>query len=75
MLVLTRKVGERIVIADDILVEVLEVIGSRVRIGIKAPSGVTILRQELVVDGDQPPRQPRPEARLAANPARSAAVS
>jgi carbon storage regulator len=69
MLVLTRKVGERIVIADDILVEVLEVVGSRVRIGIKAPSGVTILRQELLVDAGKPARQERPEGRTAANPA------
>jgi carbon storage regulator len=48
MLVLTRKVGERIVIADQIVVEVLQVVGNRVRLGIQAPSGVTILRQELV---------------------------
>jgi carbon storage regulator len=49
MLVLTRKAGERIVIDDNILIEVLEVQGNRVRIGIQAPHGVTILRQELVV--------------------------
>jgi carbon storage regulator len=48
MLVLTRKVGERIVINTDILIEVLEVQGNRVRIGIQAPQGVPILRQELL---------------------------
>jgi carbon storage regulator len=48
MLVLTRKAGERIVIDDNIVVEVLEVQGNRVRIGIQAPQGVTILRQELL---------------------------
>jgi carbon storage regulator len=48
MLVLTRKVGERIVIDDNIVVEVLQVVGNRVRLGIQAPAGVTILRQELV---------------------------
>jgi carbon storage regulator len=48
MLVLTRKAGERIVIDDNIIVEVLEVQGNRVRIGIQAPQGVTILRQELL---------------------------
>jgi len=48
MLVLTRKAGERIVIADNIVVEVLEVQGNRVRIGIQAPQGVTILREELL---------------------------
>jgi carbon storage regulator len=59
MLVLTRKVGERIVIDNDIVVEVLEVVGSRVRIGIQAPSGVTILRQELLVNGKALPRPER----------------
>ena len=48
MLVLTRKAGERIVIADNVIVEVLEVQGNRVRIGIQAPQGVTILREELL---------------------------
>jgi len=49
MLVLTRKAGERIVIADNVVVEVLEVQGNRVRIGIQAPQGVTILREELLI--------------------------
>ena len=48
MLVLTRKAGERIVIDDSIVVEVLEVQGNRIRLGIQAPQGVTILRQELL---------------------------
>jgi carbon storage regulator len=64
MLVLTRKAGERIVIGDSIVVEVLEIQANRVRIGIQAPSGVTILRQELVLDKDRavadPGRQPLP---------------
>jgi carbon storage regulator len=48
MLVLTRKAGERIVVDDSIVVEVLEVQGNRVRIGIQAPQGVPILREELL---------------------------
>ena len=48
MLVLTRRIGERIVIDHDIVLEVLEVKGNRIRLGIQAPSGVTILRQELL---------------------------
>ena len=58
MLVLTRKAGERIVIDDNITVEVLEVLGNRVRIGIQAPDGVTILRQELLLrkSGEAPDR-------------------
>ena len=48
MLVLSRKIGERIVINDNITVEVLQILGNRVRIGITAPTGVPILREELV---------------------------
>ena len=48
MLVLSRKIGERIVINDNITVEVLQVIGNRVRLGVTAPTGVPILREELV---------------------------
>jgi carbon storage regulator len=48
MLVLTRKAHERIVIDGSIVIEVLEVVGNRVRIGIQAPAGVTILREELL---------------------------
>ena len=51
MLVVTRKIGERIVIDGAITVEVLEVLGNRVRIGIQAPRQVTILRQELLLRG------------------------
>jgi carbon storage regulator len=66
MLVLTRKAGERIVIADSIVVEVLEIQGNRVRLGIQAPSGVTILREELITGRGQAPapagRTPEPVA-------------
>lgn len=65
MLVLTRKAGERIMIDNSIVVEVLEVQGNRVRIGIQAPQGVTILRQELLVGKEgKSPAVPRPEDRL-----------
>ena len=52
MLVLTRKVGERIYIGDGITVTVLEVKGARVRIGIDAPDDVRIARGELVFGED-----------------------
>lgn len=60
MLVLTRKAGERILISDNIVVEVLEVQGNRVRIGIQAPSGITILRQELVAQAAKPEAKAQP---------------
>lgn len=47
MLVLTRKIDQAIVIGEDIVVRVLDVSGDRVKLGIAAPAGVTILRQEL----------------------------
>lgn len=48
MLVLTRKVGERIVVGDYIYITVLEVRGNRIRIGLEAPADVLILREEIV---------------------------
>ena len=48
MLVLTRKFGERIVIGDDIVITVMAGAGDRVRLGITAPDGVPILREELL---------------------------
>jgi carbon storage regulator len=48
MLVLSRKVGERIVIAGDIVVQVMAVNGGRVRLGIDAPASVGIWREECV---------------------------
>ena len=47
MLVLSRKVGERIVIGDNITVVVNRVSGNRVSVGIDAPSNVRIVRGEL----------------------------
>jgi carbon storage regulator len=48
MLVLSRKIGERIIINDTIAVEVLQIVGNRVRLGISAPDGVPIMREELL---------------------------
>ena len=47
MLVLTRKVGERINIGDDIIVGVIEIDRGNIRLGIEAPRNITILRQEV----------------------------
>jgi carbon storage regulator len=47
MLVLSRKVGEKLVIDGNITVEVVKVQGNRITIGIQAPSDVKVLRSEL----------------------------
>jgi carbon storage regulator len=65
MLVLTRKVGERIVIDNQIVIEVLQVKGSRVRIGIEAPAGATILRQELLLNDRGAAEAPSADRELA----------
>lgn len=47
MLVLTRKIGQSIVIGDEVEVVVLEVRGEQVRLGIRAPRDVTVHRKEI----------------------------
>lgn len=47
MLILTRRIGESIHIGDDITIVVLDVKGSQVRLGVEAPQGVAIDRQEI----------------------------
>lgn len=47
MLVLSRKIGEKIVIGDNIVVEVVKVKGNRVSLGLVAPANVSIMRAEL----------------------------
>jgi carbon storage regulator len=47
MLILTRRVGETIVIGDDITVTVLGVKGNQVRLGVGAPRDVSVHREEI----------------------------
>jgi carbon storage regulator len=47
MLILTRRPGERVVIGEDVLVTVMEVSGQTVRLGIAAPQGLPIYREEI----------------------------
>lgn len=47
MLVLTRKAGQSIRIGDSIVIKIVNVDGSQVKIGIEAPKGMTIFREEL----------------------------
>jgi len=47
MLILTRKIGETIIIGDDVDVTVLGVKGNQVRLGVKAPKAVAVHREEI----------------------------
>lgn len=47
MLILTRRVGEKLIIGENVTVTVLGVRGSQVRIGINAPRDVTVNREEI----------------------------
>ncbi|MDE0786824.1 MAG: carbon storage regulator CsrA [Porticoccaceae bacterium] len=47
MLILTRRVGETLVIGDDVTVTVLGVRGNQVRLGVNAPKDVAVHREEI----------------------------
>ena len=47
MLILTRRVGETLIIGDDVFITVIGVKGNNVRIGIDAPKNVSVHREEI----------------------------
>ncbi|MDE2426763.1 MAG: carbon storage regulator CsrA [Elusimicrobia bacterium] len=55
MLVLSRKAQEVIVIGKDVEVCVVKIQGDKVRLGIKAPRDVSVIRQEIVLRGEREP--------------------
>lgn len=52
MLVLGRKVGERILVGDQVRITVVRVTNGGVRLGIEAPDGMSVVREELTLDRD-----------------------
>lgn len=52
MLVLTRKVGERIFVGEDVVLTVLRLDGGAVRIGVEAPEDVVVVREEVARRGE-----------------------
>lgn len=56
MLILTRRVGESLMIGDDINVTVLGIRGNQVRIGVNAPKNVAVHREEIYerIKNEQP---------------------
>ena len=57
MLVLSRKVGERILVGDQITITVVRVTNGGVRLGIEAPGDMTVVREE-VKEGKKRPKPP-----------------
>ncbi|MDR0465145.1 MAG: carbon storage regulator CsrA [Treponema sp.] len=47
MLILSRKINEKVIINDDITISIIEIRGDQVRIGIDAPKKVKVFRQEV----------------------------
>jgi carbon storage regulator len=50
MLVLSRKLGEKIVIGDNIVLTVVAIKGNQIRVGVEAPRKISVWRGELVLE-------------------------
>jgi len=64
MLILSRKVNEKVVIGDDISVSIIEIRGDQVRIGIDAPKKIKVFRQEVfdaIMDENKAASKSKPE--------------
>ncbi len=56
MLILTRRIGETLMVGDDVTVTVLDVKGNQVRLGVNAPKEVAVHREEIynrITDGSE----------------------
>ena len=62
MLVLTRKTGQKIIIANEIEITILETKGDSVKIGIEAPKQITIYREEIFEEIKKSNRQATEQA-------------
>ncbi len=49
MLILTRKIGETLIIKNDIIITILSIKGNQIRIGIEAPKNIPIYRKEIYI--------------------------
>ena len=58
MLILTRKVGETVLIGENIRIMVVQVRGTQIRLGIEAPPDQLVLRSEVKPDSEKKPKVP-----------------
>ncbi len=49
MLILARKLNEKLVISDDIVISIIEIRGDQVKLGIEAPKNVKVYRREVFI--------------------------
>ncbi len=47
MLIITRRAGEKLMIGEDVVVEIMEIVGNQVRVGIQAPQSIRVYREEI----------------------------
>jgi carbon storage regulator len=72
MLIITRRPGEKVMLGDDVVIEVMEIVGHQVRIGIQAPRSVPVYREEIwlaVKDENRAAAKDAPQALPAPAPA------
>ena len=53
MLILTRRLGEKVIVGDDVVISILDVRGDSVRIGIQAPRDIPVFRKEVYLEIQQ----------------------
>jgi carbon storage regulator len=53
MLVIRRRSGETLLVGDEVEIEILEIGGSQVKLGIRAPKHVVVLRKEIQIAGQE----------------------
>jgi carbon storage regulator len=47
VLIITRRAGEKVMVGEDVVVEIMEIVGNTVRVGIQAPRSIPVYREEI----------------------------